>query len=439
MMAMEITNNYQMYAAQNMAQSSTADKLKKKDEQKAVETVTDNQTKSADAYVNELAKLAPSVECMVGTGCSSSKSGKTLTINPKLLEKMQTDPAVEKEMKELIKGVENVTNLIDSIYKASGWNVLYRHSYIDENGKYCAIACVRNDFMLDLSDKLREERRQNAEELIEETKEWSAEKTEDLQELLEEKITEEEEDLEKAEKLLHEKMEDSQDGILYLDDEEFRIMMEAARAKEKEDENRKGVDENFAPQKIWERNRTGGRAMADKGIIKQAADSLSAGNYGSELAEEVDRLNGQNQEGQSDSLLRRTEDAVRAYANLYDEIVQAYQNGTREHYVEEEDSESGFRKMTMEEELEGLERAFQKMADEADVKDMITGEFKRLSRKATEAYQKLQKEEETPKETMGQKMKKLAKLWKEAYQLSGSKEAGMEEVLSMLRNVYILE
>ena len=47
---------------------------------------------------------------------------------------MQNDPKKEKDMKDLIKGVESATKLMDGIYKASGWSVVYRHSYIDENG-----------------------------------------------------------------------------------------------------------------------------------------------------------------------------------------------------------------------------------------------------------------------------------------------------------------
>ena len=45
----------------------------------------------------------------------------------------------EKEMKELIRGVESATKLLDSMHRASGWTVVYRHGYIDENGKYCKV------------------------------------------------------------------------------------------------------------------------------------------------------------------------------------------------------------------------------------------------------------------------------------------------------------
>lgn len=162
-MAMEITNNYSSYAAQSNAAGST----KKKETESTSETAGSSKSRSTSDYVNELAKLVPSVELKVGNSFSTAKSGKTLTINPQLLEKMQNDPEKEKEMKELIKGVESAVNMLDSVMNASGWNVVFKHDYIDENGKYRQIALVRNDFMLNMSDKLREERRKNSEKFIE--------------------------------------------------------------------------------------------------------------------------------------------------------------------------------------------------------------------------------------------------------------------------------
>ncbi|HBI62691.1 MAG TPA: hypothetical protein DDY31_16050 [Lachnospiraceae bacterium] len=211
-------------------------------------TTGNDKAKNAVAYAKELAKLVPSVDFKVGNSYSAAKDGKTLTVNPQLLEKMQNNPKKERDMKDLIKGVESATKLMDGIYKASGWSVVYRHSYIDENGKYCAIACVRNDFMLNMSDKLREERRKNSEKLIEKTKEKAAEKQEELQEALEGNKTETEEKkadgeqeksgiivvkentpLEKAEQMLLEKLENSENGEIYLDDDDMQKVIEAVR------------------------------------------------------------------------------------------------------------------------------------------------------------------------------------------------------------------
>ena len=237
-MAMEITNNYSSYAAQGMAGST-----KKKETGKTQETAEGSKSRSTAEYADELAKLVPSVDFMVGNGCSSAKSGKTLTINPKLLEKMQNDPEQAKETKELIRGVESAMNLIDSINKASGWTVVYKHSYIDENGKYHSVGHYRNDFMLNMSDKLREERKKNSEKLLERAKEKAAEKKEKLEETLEEKQAAEAEEVtaekteggsayNKAEQLINEKMAASKDGTIYLSDADMKTIIEASQEED---------------------------------------------------------------------------------------------------------------------------------------------------------------------------------------------------------------
>ncbi|MDE7285684.1 MAG: hypothetical protein K2N55_02400 [Lachnospiraceae bacterium] len=239
-MAMEITNNYSSYAAHSMMGNTVANSTKKKEAENTSETTGSSKAKSTSDYVSELSKLAPSVEFKVGNSFSTAKSGKTLTINPQLLEKMQNDPEQEKEMKELIKGVESAVNMLESVNKASGWTVVYKHCYIDENGEFRSIAYLRNDFMLNMSDKLREERRKNSEKLIEKTKEKAEEKKEKLEETLEDKkaakieegTEEKAEDgsaHNKTEQLIKEKMAASKDGTIFLNDEDIRAIIEAAR------------------------------------------------------------------------------------------------------------------------------------------------------------------------------------------------------------------
>ena len=109
--------------------------------------------------------------------------------------------------------------------------------------------------------------------------------------------------------------------------------------------------------------------------------------------------------------------------------------------MEDENSETGFGKMTMEEELSRLDRAFQKMADRADAKGMIEGEFKRLRTEGgkglfSNASKKPQGTDGDAPETAGQKMKRLAQEWRDAYKTSGSKESSMEKVLSMLNGMF---
>ncbi len=52
-------------------------------------------------------------------------------------------------------------------------------------------------------------------------------------------------------------------------------------------------------------------------------------------------------------------DVFNEYASLYDEIVQGYQNGTREKYIEDAEAEGGCRKATLEDELALLNKDFQ--------------------------------------------------------------------------------
>ena len=262
-MGMEINSAYNnvyesVYAAQKQEtakkQAASGKETSETASAQKNSTTGNDEAKSTAGYAKELEKLMPSVEFRIGNACVSAQSGKSLTVNPKLLEKMQNDPKKEKDMKDLIKGVESATKLMDGIYKASGWSVVYRHSYIDENGKYSAIACVRNDFMLNMSDKLREERRENSEKLIEKTKEKAAEKEKELEKTLEENKTEiaekntdgEQEKsgivtvkgntlLEKVEQILLEKLENSENGEIYLDDDDMQKVLEAAREQEEKE------------------------------------------------------------------------------------------------------------------------------------------------------------------------------------------------------------
>lgn len=220
-MAMEINQNYNSYAAQSMAQNNGVNNTKKNETEKTQQKAESSKSESTAEYAKKLAKLVPSVEFKVGSGYATAKNGKTLTVSPALLQKMQNDPEKEKEMKELIKGVESMTRLSESLNKATGWTTVFRHSYIDENGEYRHIALIRNDFMLNMSDKLREERRKNAEKLLEKQKETASEKKEALEEKMEEK------------------MAASKDGIIYMDDTEFKTLLEAIKEENEEKDDKK--------------------------------------------------------------------------------------------------------------------------------------------------------------------------------------------------------
>lgn len=228
-----------------MTESSTANSSKKKGTEKTTETAGSSKAKKTTDYADGLAKLVPSVDFKVGNVCSSANNGKSLTVNPQLLKKMQNNPEKEKDMKDMIKGVESMSKLAESLTKASGWTIVYQHSYIDENGKYHCRMQTRNDGMLKLSDKLREERKKNSEKLLEKTKEKAAEKKEELEETFEEKKAVKEDGtttLNKAEQLLKEKIADSKDGTIYLHDTDMQTIIEAT----KEDNEGKTVSKQQA-------------------------------------------------------------------------------------------------------------------------------------------------------------------------------------------------
>lgn len=193
----------------------------------------------------------------------------------------------------------------------------------------------------------------------------------------------------------------------------------------------------------------GGKVIEKKhSLIRQAKNAIFANQYENELAQKAGELKGQRESGGTYSLLNKVEDYVKAYGNLYDEIVQGYKNGTRERYVEDENSETGFRKMTMEEELRSLDKAYQKTADiESNLaenarkaasafKDTAEklSKYKGVKTSFADAYKELESKGVTSQENVGQKMVALAQAWKDAYKISGSKDSGMEKVLSMLND-----
>ena len=192
--------------------------------------------------------------------------------------------------------------------------------------------------------------------------------------------------------------------------------------------------------------KNGGKAGTYEGVMKQkesimqASKSIQA-SYGYRLSEETGKLKEQRESGAAYSLSDRAADYVKAYGNIYDEIVQGYKDGTIERYVEDESSETGFRRMTMEEELANLDKAFQSAADKAEVdakaSKILDGYKDKLSK--LKSGQKLSADADKEKqvqENVSQKLVTLAQAWKDAYKVSGSKEGGMEKVLSMLNGMF---
>lgn len=75
-MALEVSNSYSSYAAQNVVSSSKANDTKKKDAEQVVEKYESSKAESTAGYLNKLEKLAPSVEFGIGNTHSSAKTEK---------------------------------------------------------------------------------------------------------------------------------------------------------------------------------------------------------------------------------------------------------------------------------------------------------------------------------------------------------------------------
>lgn len=184
-------------------------------------------------------------------------------------------------------------------------------------------------------------------------------------------------------------------------------------------------------------------------FIKQANNFSYANQHGYELAKEVDRLKGTHDENAVYTVSDKLEDCIKAYGKLYDNIKQGYADGTREKYVEDDNSATGFRKMTMEEELARLDNAWQRMsvtegalaenARKASAAFHDTAEKLskyRMGASFTTAYENLAAKGLTKNNDIAAKMTALADAWKEAYQSSGSWEKSTEHALSLLKDMF---
>lgn len=63
----------------------------------------------------------------------------------------------------------------------------------------------------------------------------------------------------------------------------------------------------------------------------------------------------------------RAESMLEAYADLYDEIIRGYEDGTREIYVADDESPEGYRLLTKEEELERLDDAYKELSESYEI------------------------------------------------------------------------
>lgn len=224
-MAMEINGNLSDYAVRQQNYNS-----------KTSETTKSSKEENRSDYLKKLQKQVPYMKLEAGFGLSMERDNRrgVLTVNPKLLEKMQSDPEAEKKYTQLMKDIERAEKTVDAYYNALGGCVeRTSHTYIDENGKYYHFAYTRRDDRL--NKKLREEAKENSEKFVEKTREKAREKKKETQEALEEKRSEKEEKPsvpDKVEQLLDKKMEESKDGSLLLYQTDLETILDAIEEAE---------------------------------------------------------------------------------------------------------------------------------------------------------------------------------------------------------------
>lgn len=175
-------------------------------------------------------------------------------------------------------------------------------------------------------------------------------------------------------------------------------------------------------------------------------------NYGYKIAKGAEQLSAEaaNVADTQKSKVLSTNDIAsnytKSYAKLYDEIVQGYENGTREIYVTDE---NGTRKLTKEEELSALDMAYQKTVDDfatlAKTNEKARGILKEYGEQVskigsvtaeTKAFLDNQKtrENDTVPENLAEKMLKAIASFKEQY---ATLDPSADKLSQLLLNIKI--
>lgn len=165
-------------------------------------------------------------------------------------------------------------------------------------------------------------------------------------------------------------------------------------------------------------------------ISKKAAGwNKEAANTGRNVVSTTDRANGY----------------VAAYAELYDEIIQGYEAGTREIYVADE---NGTHKITRDEELSALDAAYKKTVDDfvtmekrnQHAREIISEEMDKISKITSRSTlaatyieeQKTRGEDEIP-ENLGEKMYEAIFSFKEKYAMFHSNADNLSQLLMSVK------
>ena len=162
---------------------------------------------------------------------------------------------------------------------------------------------------------------------------------------------------------------------------------------------------------------------------KEQSKKISVISYGYEITSRAQKWN----EDAADngkkflSVTDRADGYLKAYAQLYDEIVQGYNDGTREIYVEDE---YGMHKLTKDEELSALNAAYARTVDDfvlmeetnQQAREIISEGMKKIARISSRGtmamdYQDEQNELNQVPKNLRERMMSAANLFKKKYAL----------------------
>lgn len=152
----------------------------------------------------------------------------------------------------------------------------------------------------------------------------------------------------------------------------------------------------------------------------------------------------------ADKVKGRIENIAETYASLYDEIVQGYENGTRKINVVDNESEQGYRTLTMEEEISALDKAYEKAVNAVESIVQQQPKFQKAYAEYREKLEKIgagraeladryteqsQNSEESMPEDIYEKMISARDSWKSAYAAFGKDEA-WKSFISMFGTIF---
>lgn len=165
---------------------------------------------------------------------------------------------------------------------------------------------------------------------------------------------------------------------------------------------------------------------------KEQSKKVSFIDYGYEIQQRAAKQNEASDRGALNTA-DKANGYVKAYAELYDEIVQGYENGTREIYTADE---NGIHQLTKDEELSALDAAYKKTVDNfvtmektnQHAREIISGEMEKISKLSSRSTlaatyiegRKTKGTDDIP-ENLNEKMYHATVLFKEQYAMLNPK------------------